>query len=318
MLFAGVYDKPYRLDKVVKGISIGTIIILAIYALLPEGLRYSRMLIVSGALWSLLILTLFRYLLHLTGIKAFQLFNAKRKKVIIVGSQEEYERIRHLLSQTSINVEILGFANTFPSSHRDELGNIDQISDIVQIYGIDEIIFSGKDLTSQQIIHHMMHLKPSGLEYKIAPPEGMSIIGSSSINTAGDLYLVHINTINMPTYRRLKRMFDVLASMVLLFAYPFIFPFYHNKIQLLKNILMVLIGRRTWVGYWQPGDLSNHYTDSLPPLKKGILNPADSIKISGISNEIRGKLNVFYAKDYKFVNDFNILRKGLLYIDRIC
>lgn len=318
MLFAGAYDKPYRLDKVVKGIGIGTIIILAIYALLPEGLRYSRMLIVSGALWSLLALTLFRYLIHLTGIKAFQLFNAKRKKIIIVGSQEEYERIRHLLSQTSINVEILGFVNTLPSSHRDELGNIDQISDIVQIYGIDEIIFSGKDLTSQQIIHHMMHLKPSGLEYKIAPPEGMSIIGSSSINTAGDLYLVHINTINMPTYRRLKRMFDVLASVVLLFAYPFIFSLYRNKIQLLKNILSVLIGRRTWVGYWQPGDLSNSYADSLPPLKKGVLNPADSIKIPGVSDEIRGKLNVFYAKDYKFANDFNILRKGLLYIDRIC
>lgn len=318
MLFAGVYDRPYRLDKVVKGIGMGTIIILAIYALLPEGLRYSRMLIVSGALWSLLSLTLFRYLLHISRIKSFQLFNAKRKKVIIVGSKEEYERIRYLLIQTSVNVDIVGFVSNVACGNRDELGTIDQISDIVQIYSIDEIIFSGKDMSAQQIIHHMLHLKPSGLEYKIAPPEGMSVIGSNSINTAGDLYLVNINTIHMPTYRRLKRLFDMLTSSLLLLAYPFIFLFYRNKIQLLKNILNVLIGRRTWVGYWGLQTPSNDSIDQLPPLRKGILTPVDGIKKNDLSDDMKSKLNIFYAKDYKFANDFNILRKGLLYIDRVC
>lgn len=318
MLFAGVYDRPYRLDKVVKGIGMGTIIILAIYALLPEGLRYSRMLIVSGALWSLLSLTLFRYLLHISRIKSFQLFNAKRKKVIIVGSKEEYERIRYLLIQTSVNVDIVGFVSNVACGNRDELGTIDQISDIVQIYSIDEIIFSGKDMSAQQIIHHMLHLKPSGLEYKIAPPEGMSVIGSNSINTAGDLYLVNINTIHMPTYRRLKRLFDMLTSSLLLLAYPFIFLFYRNKIQLLKNILNVLIGRRTWVGYWGLQTPSNDSIDHLPPLRKGILTPVDGIKKNDLSDDMKSKLNIFYAKDYKFANDFNILRKGLLYIDRVC
>ncbi|MCX7987205.1 MAG: glycosyltransferase [Bacteroidales bacterium] len=318
MLFAGVYDKPYRLDKVVRGIGVGTVIILAIYALLPEGLRYSRLLIVSGAVWSLFSLTLFRYLLHLSGIKAFQLFNAKRKKVIVVGSKEEYERIRQLLSQTLINIEILGFVSSELENDRDELGTVNQLSDIVQVYGVDEIIFSGKDLSSQQIIHHMIHLKPSGLEYKIAPPEGMSVIGSNSINTAGDLYLVQINTINMPTSRRLKRLFDLIASILLLLSYPFIFLLYRNKIQLLKNITNVLLGKRTWVGYWQDTKGYPFAADDLPPIKKGILSPADGIKRQGLSPEMMAKLNVFYAKDYKFVNDFNILRKGLLYIDRIC
>jgi len=318
MLFAGVYDKPYRLDKVARGIGIGTLIILAIYALLPDDFRYSRMLIVSGALWSFLSLTLFRYLLHMIGIKNFQLYNAKRKKVIIVGSRDEYERIRHLLLQTSVNIEILGFVNIHSSDNRDELGTIEQIDDIVQIYGVDEIIFSGKDMASQQIIHHMMHLKPSGLEYKIAPPEGMSIIGSSSINTAGDLYLVNIHTIHMPTYRRLKRLFDILASTALLLAYPLIFLFYQNKFQLLKNILKVFMGKRTWVGYWTPVNPSGAHLDGLPPLKKGILTPVDGIKKQELNDDMKARLNVFYAKDYKFVNDFNILRKGLLYIDRIC
>jgi lipopolysaccharide/colanic/teichoic acid biosynthesis glycosyltransferase len=164
----------------------------------------------------------------------------------------------------------------------------------------------------------MMHLNPSGLEFKIAPPEGISVIGSNSINTAGDLYLVHINTINMPTYRRLKRLFDILASILLLVAYPFIFILYRNKLQLMKNILSVLLGKRTWVGYWHAADNRPNYSDSLPPLKKGILNPTDGIKKQDISPEMKHKLNIFYAKDYKFSNDFNILRKGLLYIDRIC
>jgi len=53
-------------------------------------------------------------------------------------------------------------------------------------------------------------------------------------------------------------------------------------------------------------------------LKKGILTPVDGIKKQELNDDMKARLNVFYAKDYKFVNDFNILRKGLLYIDRIC
>ncbi len=317
MLLVGVYDRPYRIDKVIKGVSIGALVILAIYALLPESMRYSRLLVVTGAIWSLLSLTTYRYLLHLTGLKNFQIYNAKQKKVVIVGSKEENERIVRLLSMTAINSEVIGFVSTQEDSEKNSLGNVQQITEIIHIYGIDEIIFSGKDLSAQEIISFMIQLKSVGLEFKIAPSESLSIIGSNSINSAGDLYLVNIDTINMPTYKRLKRVFDLTISLLLLIFFPIIFILYKHKYQLLKNILKVLIGKRTWIGYWCPQGEEDKVLKDLPPIKKGILTPADAIKKFNLTSEMLKRINVVYARNYKLINDFNIFRKGVLYIDRI-
>jgi GT2 family glycosyltransferase/lipopolysaccharide/colanic/teichoic acid biosynthesis glycosyltransferase len=316
MLFSGVYDKPYRIEKILRGIGIGTIIILAIYGLLPEDLRFSRLMIVSGALWSLLALVIFRYLLHFSGIKTFQLSNAKRKKIAIVSNNEEFGRIRHLLSQTAVNAEVIGYISETLDRDSNCLGTFNQIADIVNIYSIDEIIFSGKDIESQKIVYYMMLLSPQNIEYKIAPPESVSIIGSSSINTAGDLYLVQLDTINNPTNRRLKRLFDIIFATVLLILYPVFLFFYKNKIQLLNNIFKALIGRYTLVGYCVDRMNNSELCKSLPPLKKGILSPVDVIKTNNLTPEMVFRINMFYAKDYKISNDFNILRKGLAFLDK--
>jgi len=42
--FSGGYDKPVRVLKIIRGIFVGTGIILIMYALLPEGYRFSRAL----------------------------------------------------------------------------------------------------------------------------------------------------------------------------------------------------------------------------------------------------------------------------------
>jgi hypothetical protein len=48
----------------------------------------------------------------------------------------------------------------------------------------------------------MLDLSPLDVDYKIAPPESISIIGSNSIHTAGDLYVVNINAITKPSNKR--------------------------------------------------------------------------------------------------------------------
>jgi O-antigen biosynthesis protein len=62
----------------------------------------------------------------------------------------------------------------------------------------------------------MLELSNFNLEYKIAPPESVSIIGSNSIDTAGDLYVVNENTIIREKNQRNKRLFDVFTATALL------------------------------------------------------------------------------------------------------
>ncbi len=316
LLFAGAYDKPYRIDKVTKGIALGTVIILTVYALLPEDYRFSRLLIIAGAVWGFISLYCLRYLLHYAGFKAYRLYNAEKKRIIAIANKEEALRIRNLLSQTNINADFIGYVSNNYENGIDYLGNLNQLEDILHIYEIDEIIFSGKDLSSQDIIYQMLRLNKIGIEYKIAPPEALSIIGSSSINTSGDLYLVHFNAINKPTNKRMKRLFDLCSALALLLFYPVLFLMLKHKWQLLKNILNVLIGRYSWVGYANVSNSKLH--EYLPSIKKGVLNPTDVFKNKNLNDDMIEKLNFIYAKDYKLNNDINILLKGLLYIDRKC
>ena len=63
----------------------------------------------------------------------------------------------------------------------------------------------------------MLDLTQLDIEYKIAPPESISIIGSNSIHTAGDLYVVNINSISKRSNKRKKRVFDIGFALNFLF-----------------------------------------------------------------------------------------------------
>ena len=81
------------------------------YSLLPEAYRFSRALILFGMGWVVLSYLISRLVLHFIGLKAFNLNPDKSKRIIIIGKQEEFERVNGLLKQTSINSSFLGFVS---------------------------------------------------------------------------------------------------------------------------------------------------------------------------------------------------------------
>jgi O-antigen biosynthesis protein len=313
LVFTGVYDKPLKISKIIKGVGIGTLLILSVYALLPISFRFSRILIILGAIWSAISLTTFRYFMHVLNIKAFKLGELLKKRIVIVGDSEEFFRVKQLLNQIQFNPEIIGFVSDKQFQSPDYIGNLKQLEDIVSIYKVEEIIFCAKDITSQEIIDHMLYLSNIDVEYKIAPPESLSIIGSNSINTSGDLYLINLNAINGPASLREKRLFDIITSMLLLISVPVLLFFVKNKLKSIMNIFKVLIGTYTWIGYYSQQEFK---ADELPKIKKGILSPVDGLEKKNVSEELKERLNYMYAKNYQFTNDLNIILRGLPYIGR--
>ena len=297
-----------RLFLFLKGHLVGTLMIVVVYAMLPLDWRFSRALIFMGSLWAILSTLGLRILFHLTGIKDYEIDLNKQKRMVIVGKEEEARRVNSLLLDTQAKPDIIGFVSPSPGdTGSGYMGHIDQIDEIVSINRIDEIVFCAKDLPSQGIIRIMTRVIGTSVDFKIAPPESLSIIGSNSINTAGDLYTIHFNSIGKASNRRNKRLFDAVSALLLLITFPFWFLFVKGHFRSVANTIRVLLGFRTWVGYLDPdsNDLSN-----LPHLKNGILNPGFHLQSDNLSADRIKEVNVVYAKDYRVFNDLLIIARN--------
>jgi len=312
--YSGGYDKPLSLWKSYRGLVTGTIIILVIYALLPENLRFSRSLILTGTAWGVIALTLSRMLLHVFNIGGYRIHTDKSKRFVVVGEAPEVQRVAELLQKALSAPAFIGLVNSDEqnSDSNDFLGNILQIRDIINIYKIDELIFCAKDMPAENIIDQMSALQHTQVEYKIAPPESMSIIGSNSIDTAGDLYVIDINSIGKFQNMRSKRVFDVMMSLILLVSYPVTVFITGHPLTYLQNILSVIIGLKSITGY-HPMD---NYEHKLPEIRKGIIYPTDNLDKQNIDSQAIGRLNMLYARDYRVGNEFRLLYKGFRHLGR--
>jgi O-antigen biosynthesis protein len=309
----GGYDKPIKPFKIFQGLLLGTLIILVIYALLSEGYRFSRALIVIGAIWSLISMFIIRIILSISRFKSYKFDSSKNRNFIIVGDKEESERVVSVLRQTSINPGFIGLVNVSENNNKGNgfIGNINQIKEIIDIYKIDEVIFCAKNMTPQDIIDKMSELKSSQVDYKIAPPESLYIIGSNSIDTSGDLYVVNINSILKFSNKRNKRLFDIMASVILLCLSPLLIFSVRNIPGFFTNIFLVLFAQKTWVGYFR-----NEESARMPAIRHGILNPTDAFREKTLTDEMIIRLNMIYARDYRIMNDLNILFKGIRELGR--
>jgi O-antigen biosynthesis protein len=309
IFLSGGYDKPVNLNKIVRGIATGTIVILVIYALLPESFRFSRALILLGAVWAAIAAVGLRLFLNLLNPKEMSLSGRRKKKMIIVGNETEAKRILSLLKLSETETTFIGYVtpenNGIPKPSGEfsyyHLGHSGQISDIINAYNVDEVIFCAGDISSAQIIEKMYTANGRNIEYKIAPPESLYIIGSSSVDNPGELYLVDINSITRTENRRKKRLFDVISSIIILILSPVLMFIVKNPVGLFKNIFNVFTGKLTWVS--TGSNLSAN-------LKKGILTPADAIRNLNLDEQMKQKLNTLYTKDYKVNNDMKIILRG--------
>jgi GT2 family glycosyltransferase/lipopolysaccharide/colanic/teichoic acid biosynthesis glycosyltransferase len=312
---SGGYDKPIRMRRLIQGMIVGTIIILVLYSLLNEHYRFSRALIILGATWGTLIMLVERFLLHYFNINGYKLNSEKNKRFIIIGEKEESERVSELLQQTGMNPSFTGLVSYH--HHRSKsngfIGHLGQIKEIITIHKINEVIFCAKDVPAQVIIDKMSDLKNEQVDYKIAPPESLSIIGSNSINTSGDLYVIDINAIIKMANRRNKRMLDILVALSLLTLYPVAIFLVRNPFGLLKNIFAVLFSFKSWIGFTPH---SEYEASRLPEIKQGVLNPLDAFRNKNVPEETTHRLDLSYARDYKLTNDLNIIMKGFRNLGR--
>lgn len=303
---SGGYDSPVKLRRIVRGVLAGTAMILIGYSLLPETLRFSRALILLGTAWAIMSFVIVRLALHLLGIKSYILNPSNTKRIAIISEENEFNRVYNLIKQTKVNAGFIGFVSAENNGVHNPhyVGKISQITEVIDIHRINEIIFCARDVSSSEIINNMLTLVSSGVDFKIAPPESLSIIGSSNMDTPGDLYVIDVNSVTKPENKRNKRLTDIFVSLLLAAASPVLLWFQEAKGNFIANLFKVLFGYYSWVGYGKA------YDKSLPEIKPSVLSPSDLVS-SDIPFDKRKLLNLAYAKDYKVEKDLMIIWKSL-------
>ena len=308
MHFSGGYDKPVKLSNIVRGLVAGSAIILIGYGLMGEEIRFSRAVILLGSVWALLIIPMARFVLHMLKVEGFNLNSEKTKRFLVVGKSDEIGRVQNLLTDT---FKTPGFIGRYEVEDENDLSQLD---DFIRINQIGEVIFCAKDIPAQRIIDCMTQTQFPEVDFKIAPTESMFLIGSNSINTAGDLYAFGINAITKPTNQRVKRLLDLVLAALFLVLSPIIIWMMKRPFGLLKNLFLVLIGKRTWVGYIK--DLKTDRNFDLPKISDSVLNPLDGLEVEEPDEKGLSRLNMLYAKDYRVANDLNIVFKGFRNLGR--
>ncbi len=308
LYLAEAYEKPRSFLSILNGILFGSISISVFYAFAPEGYRFSRAVIVLGALSAMFIAYFNRLIVYAIRHKKINLAMELDTKTIIVGNKNEVLRVQDLLIKSKASCEYAGYVSIDAGEETDDhfLGNVNQLAEIVDLFKVEEIIFCSKDISAQQIIQWMGNIRKPFIQFKIVPEESLFIIGSNSKNAPGDFYTLEINlSLNTPIQLKKKRIFDVLVSILLIPISPILLIFVNKRFNYFSNIFKVLFGEKTWVGY------AEFENNNLPKIKSGVLTPLDSIGKKNINNVTAQKLNFLYAKDYSIEKDLFILIGGI-------
>ena len=182
-------------------------------------------------------------------------------------------------------------------------GRHDQLDDIVRVHKLDEVVFCAKDVSASDIISYMSSVEKGELEFKIAPPESLYIIGSNSVETSGDVFILDVNSVSKKENRRSKRWFDIGFALAQLPVLPVVAVLQLKPASYLSNWIQVLFGKKSWVGF----ALEKNNSSALPALQPGVLNPMSHLLTASLTEDQVHKLNLFYAKDYRIINDVRIL-----------
>ncbi len=311
IFFSGGYRIPYRFSKLFRGLAFSSIFLLAAYALLPLHLRFSRALILIGSLWALISATGLRMLFRAVGGHFIYVYKRQGNRILVLAGQKESERISKLLHifnrQPALSIFTTPLKTGAGPIH---LGAFHQIPEFIRFYNINEIIFSGQDVPAEQIISVMTKLSVPGLDFMVAPPESMSVIGSRSKHHSGEHYFQELNSVNTSRNKSLKRSIDILASLIVIIGSPLLLLLVKNKRGLYKNAISVLSGKMTWVGL-SPHQSESLHIEELKKLPAGVLTPSGIFSKHEGQEEIEHSIALHYMQNYRFQDDLRIMFRNL-------
>ncbi|MGZ3951271.1 MAG: glycosyltransferase family 2 protein [Flavisolibacter sp.] len=303
--YAGLYDRYYRRRNLVRSTTIATLSLLTIYALLPEQLRFSRGIVVFGAVIAFVLIAFVRWLLTRSEVLREPPETVSRPYILVAGSKQEFEEVKTLLSQRGLADKLIGRI-AVNGNGGSFVSKLDAVGEAVSSLDAREIIFCAGQLSYKEIIERIQQVKNT----RVSIYSGNSIIGSEESTKKGTTFSLEEEfMLARPNNRRLKRLVDVLFSLFSILLLPLHLLFVKKPFSFCRNGLLCLWSKRTWVGY-------SFHSKDLPPLRKGVVGP-NGIPLNEqqtLPSENLQMLDYWYAKDYDPLRDAAVILKNYRYL----
>jgi len=301
--YAGLYDRWYKWSELFRSSVVATIVLLAAYAMLPEQYRFSRAIILFGAMLAFALISLLRLILIQSNVLNSNKDRDEHTQTIIAGSVEEFDAAKQLLKDAGLKQRVLGRIAVHADDN-DGIGSVKNIKGLSSVIPFREIIFCQGTLSYAEIIEVIQQLPPS-INVKIHAHGTTSIVGSNSKDSSGEVVSKENGfKLSDPYNRRLKRLLDVSISIFSIITFPVHLIFVRKPLSFLKNCFQVLFARKTWIGYAVP-------EKSLPSLYNAVIScngiPAD--KKQALPKESLQMMDYWYARDYEPINDLKLIKR---------
>jgi GT2 family glycosyltransferase len=298
--YAGLYDRRYHRSELISSTLLATLILLAGYSLLPEQYRFSRGIILFGALLGFLLLTVLRRILVRMEVLQETRKEEEHITTVVAGSPREYTETLQLMKQAGLQERVLGRVGIM----QQENGAIGYWKDLVSLRKMvpfREIIYCEGTLTFKEIVNQLS-AQPAHVKMKLRAAGSRSIVGSHSKDDAGEALSGENGfALNDPHNRRLKRLIDFGVAFMALLTFPLQLILVKKPLTFLYRCLQVLCARKTWIGYAGGGA-------GLPVLRPAIIaSNGLSVLTQQLTAESLQMVDYWYARDYRPLQDLRLL-----------
>ncbi len=293
--YTGLYQKKFQYRDLWKsGLSM-MLILLAIYSLLPEYLRFSRGIVVLGSVISIFCLALWRNILLSLGVISLP-ETEEDTYTLLVGTKKDTLHIASLIKKYRTHDPIKGVIS--PIHEEGCLGTTDQLQYIIKGLPVRELIFCESQSLRFTDIIHFYEACPQHIKLRIHSSNSHSVIGSDSKFDSGETIGGPSYRIAKPIYRRSKRLMDVIMALLFFITIPIHFFANRKPWGLIKNLCRVIFGKKTWVGYYEIDQ------KELPVLPRAVLGPTGlPASADHLNTEAKKNANEWYASQYEWTYD---------------
>ena len=297
----GAYNKPYRAGRIWFAMFTGALIISAVTNFF-DAYRFSKALILMGTLSGAILLTLNRAIINYFIFGRLTLSGGTNYRTLIIGDRDEAVKTTHLIAGSNLSAEIIGWVSppeTISQINKLYIGKFENLTQIVDMFKVNQIIFCSKSVAAALIIETMSWFGASGIQFKISAQNADYIIGSNGPQTTGELYSLDLNqSLASKRWFRHKQLFDFSFSLLALLLSPMLIWFVDSKTGFFQNIRDILLGNRTWVGF--SGSLGSQFKSNKP----GVVSTTQTVFLP-VGNPLTAKSD--FATHYSPSKDISII-----------
>jgi O-antigen biosynthesis protein len=279
-------------------------VLLAGYSLLPEHYRFSRAIILLGAILSFILIGLLRRWLIAANVLTSGKHEEEDATTLIIGSAKEYGEAVQLMKEAGMHEKVLGrvaVTENDPSA----IGYWARLDMLRQAVPFREAVFCEGALSFKNIIDAYQQ-SAGAIKIKIHAAGSHSIVGSDSKKSSGEAVSKE-NGFKLadPYNRRLKRLQDMIVAVLALASFPIHFLAIRKPLRFFANCFSVFFAQKTWVGYTSGGK-------NLPPLRQAVItcNGTPATMKQQLPPESLQMVDYWYARDYKPSQDIKIIYRA--------